>query len=106
MRTELLALALAQALALPLSKESGSANPQSAPASPAQRKPVQRTITITDENLSTAPEIHVDADWPSPLVFETPLAKDTQAVMLAQPGHEFEPTKFTDTSVILIPRQD
>ena len=106
MRTELLALALAQALALPLPKESGSANQQSAPASPAQRKPVQRTITITDENLSTVPEIHVAADWPSTLVFETPLAKDTQAVMLAQPGHEFAPTKFTDTSVILIPRKD
>ena len=26
--------------------------------------------------------------------------------MLAQPGHEFAPPKFTDTSVILIPRQD
>ncbi len=106
MRTELLALALAQALALPLPKESGSASQQSAPASPTQRKPVQRTLTMTDENLSTVPEIHVAADWPTTLVFETPLAKDNQAVMLAQPGHEFAPPKFTDTSVILIPRRD
>ena len=97
MRPELLAIALAQALALPLPP---------APAAPAQRQPVQRTITITDETLSKVPEIHVAADWPTTLVFATPLAKDNQAVMLAQPGHEFAPPKFTDTSVILIPRKD
>src|SRR2546425_609383 len=96
MASNLLALIVAQALALP------------APiaASPAQRKPIQRTISITDDNLSTVPEIHVGADWPTTLVFATPLAKDNQAVMLAQPGHEFAPPKFTDTSVILIPRKD
>src|SRR5438105_11184597 len=101
MRPELLALAVAQALALPL--------PPAAPGSsagPTQRQPIQRTITITDETLSKVPEIHVAADWPTTLVFATPLAKDNQAVMLAQPGHEFAPPKFTDTSVILIPRKD
>src|SRR2546421_3629650 len=96
MASNLLALVLAQALALPLPADS----------SPSQRKPVQRTISITDENLSTVPEVHVGADWPTTLVFATPLAKDSQAVMLAQPGHEFAPPKFTDSSVILIPRQD
>ena len=104
---ELLALALAQVLALPVPKETGRASqPTASDASPAQRKPVQRTITITDDNLSTVPEIHVAADWPTTLVFATPLAKDSQAVMLAQPGREFAPPKFTDTSVILIPRKD
>src|SRR5438477_12877207 len=96
MASNLLALVVAQALALPLPADS----------SPSQRKPVQRTITITDDNLSTVPEIHVAADWPTTLVFATPLAKDNQAVMLAQPGREFAPPKFTDTSVILIPRKD
>src|ERR1700730_704114 len=96
MLSSLVALLVAQALALPLSGDS----------SPAQRKPVQRTIAITDETLSTVPEIHVGADWPTTLVFSTPLSKDNQAVMLAQPGHEFPPPKFTDTSVILIPRKD
>src|SRR2546428_13686620 len=96
MASNLVALILAQALALP------------APiaASPAQRKPIQRTITITDDNLSTVPEIHVAADWPTTLVFGTPLAKDSQAVMLAQPGREFAPPKFTDTRVILVRRKD
>ena len=96
MPSSLLALALAQALALPVPSDSA----------PAQRKPIQRVISITDETLSMVPEIHVGADWPTTLVFATPLAKDNQAVMLAQPGHEFAPPKFTDTSVILIPRKD
>ena len=103
MVSNLLALVVAQALALPLPKAAPS---PAADASPSQRKPVQRTISITDENLSTVPEVHVAADWPTTLVFGTPLAKDNQAVMLAQPGHEFAPPKFTDTSVILIPRKD
>src|SRR5258708_22989929 len=85
-----------QALALPSPADSSSSH----------RKPIQRTISVTDENLSTVPEIHVGADWPTTLVFSTPLAKDNQAVMLAQPGHEFAPPRFTDTSVILIPRKD
>jgi uncharacterized protein (TIGR02268 family) len=96
MASSLLALVLAQALALPLPKETA----------PVQREPVQRTITITDDNLSSIPEIRVGADWPTTLVFSTPLSKDNQAVMLAQPGHEFAPPKFTDSSVILIPRKD
>src|SRR5437660_11593238 len=96
MANSLVALLVAQALALPSLAE----------LSPSQRKPIQRTISITDDNLSTVPEVHVGADWPTTLVFATPLAKDTQAVMLAQPGHEFAPPKFTDTSVILIPRKD
>ena len=96
MASNLLALVVAQALALPLPADS----------SPSPRKPIQRTISITDENLSTVPEVHVGADWPTTLVFATPLAKDNQAVMLAQPGHEFAAPKFTDTSVILIPRKD
>src|SRR5438128_3601739 len=107
MRANLIAIAIAQALALPIPKDRGRAGPATTPeASATQRKPVQRTITITDENLSTVPEIHVAGDWPTTLVFATPLAKDTQAVMLAQPGHEFASPKFTDTSVILIPRRD
>src|SRR3989442_14769649 len=98
MRSELLALALAQVLTLPLPKETGRASQSTASdASPAQRKPVQRTITVTDDNLSTVPEIHVAPDCPTTLVFATPLAKDNQAVMLAQPGREFAPPKFTDT---------
>src|SRR5260221_5652379 len=105
MDSRLLALAIAQALALPLPKDASHPSP-AAESSPSQRKPVQRTIVITDENLSTVPEVHVGADWPTTLVFGTPLAKDNQAVMLARPGHEFAPPKFTDTSVILIPRKD
>src|SRR5437764_2584400 len=96
MLSSFVALLVAQALALPLSADS----------SPPQRKPIQRAIAITDETLSTVPEIHVGADWPTTLVFSTPLSKDNQAVMLAQPGHEFPPPKFTDSSVILIPRKD
>jgi uncharacterized protein (TIGR02268 family) len=97
MAASVLAFLLAQALALPSPKET--------PAS-VQREPVQRTITITDETISSVPEVRVGADWPTTLVFSTPLSKDNQAVMLAQPGHEFAPPKFTDTSVILIPRKD
>ena len=96
MASNLLAFMVAQALALPLPADSSSSH----------RKPIQRTISVTDESLSTVPEIHVGADWPTTLVFATPLAKDNQAVMLAQPGHEFAPPRFTDTSVILIPRKD
>ncbi len=96
MASNLLAFMVAQALALPLPADSSSSH----------RKPIQRTISVTDESLSTVPEIHVGADWPTTLVFSTPLAKDNQAVMLAQPGHEFAPPRFTDTSVILIPRKD
>src|SRR5256885_835873 len=106
MRPEVLALALSQAIAVPLPKEPSPPLPGTSEPAPARRSPVQRTISITDENLSTVPEIHVAADWPTTLVFATPLAKDSQAVMLAQPGHEFAPPKFTDSSVILIPRQD
>ena len=107
MRANLIAVAIAQALALPLPKDGARATRSTVPdPSSSQRKPIQRTITITDENLSTVPEIHVAGDWPTTLVFATPLAKDTQAVMLAQPGHEFASPKFTDTSVILIPRRD
>src|SRR4051812_5520733 len=99
MLNSLLALLVAQALALPLPSEKPA-------TTSAQREPVQRTISITDETISSVPEIHVGADWPTTLVFSTPLSKDNQAVMLAQPGHEFAPPKFTDTSVILIPRKD
>ena len=99
MLNSLFAVLVAQALALPLPSEKSA-------GSPAQREPVQRTISITDETISSVPEIHVGADWPTTLVFSTPLSKDNQAVMLAQPGHEFAPPKFTDTSVILIPRKD
>src|SRR4051812_8287948 len=107
MRTDVLAVVLAQALALPAPRDAGQASLTSATeASSAQRRPLQRTIVVTDENLATVPEVHVAADWPTTLVFATPLAKDNQAVMLAQPGHEFAPPKFTDTSVILIPRKD
>src|SRR3954470_14539905 len=106
MRPEVLALALSQAIAVPLPKEPSPPLPGTSEPAPARRSPVQRTISITDENLSTVPEIHVAADWPTTLVFATPLAKDSQAVMLAQPGHEFAPPKFTDTSVILVPRKD
>src|SRR2546428_12180775 len=95
MASNLVALILAQALALP------------APiaASPAQRKPIQRTISITDDNLSTVPEIHVGADWPTTLVFATPLAKDNQAGMLAPARAEIWPPKVTDASDLLISRQ-
>src|SRR5258708_12351821 len=96
MASNLLAFMVGQALALPLPADSSSSH----------RKPIQRTISVTDESLSTVPEIHVGADWPTTLVFATPLAKDNQAVMLAQPGHEFATPRFTDTSVILIPRKD
>src|SRR5436305_11000373 len=106
MRPELLALALSQAIAVPLPKEGSRPPSSTSEATPARRNLVQRTVRITDENLSTVPEIHVAADWPTTLVFGTSLAKDSQAVMLAQPGHEFAPPKFTDTSVILIPRKD
>src|SRR3954470_5467383 len=97
MVASVVAVLFAQALALPPPKE---------PPASVQREPVQRTITITDETISSVPEIHVGADWPTTLVFSTPLSKDNQAVMLAQPGHEFAPPKFTDTSVILVPRKD
>src|SRR4051812_41033797 len=96
MIASLLSVLVAQALALPTPTDTSSS----------QRRPVQRTISITDESLSTVPEVHVGADWPTTLVSAPPLAKDNQAVMLAQPGHEFAPPKFTDTSVILIPRKD
>src|SRR5476649_905408 len=100
MANSLLALILAQTLALPFPKDAPP------PQASTQREPVQRTITITDDSLSSIPEIRVGADWPTTLVFSTPLSKDNQAVMLAQPGHEFAPPRFTDTSVILIPRRD
>src|SRR5258708_15014308 len=87
---------VARALPFPLPGDSSSSH----------RKPIQRTISVTDESLSTVPEIHVGADWPTTLVFATPLAKDNQAFMLAQPRHEFAPPRFTDTSVILNPAKD
>ncbi len=80
----------------------------SAPPKRVLRRPrALQTITVTDENFRSIPDVFVAADQPTVLLFSVPLAKTDKAVLLSSASETpFEPAEFSDTYVRLLPHGD
>ncbi len=87
-------------------KQSGRAAPPSS-ASPSSPTPslelIRRTLTITDETLSTVAEIHVAEGVPTSIAFQIPLR--TGGVLLADAQDVFYPPQAMERVVLLVPKK-
>ena len=66
-----------------------------------------QTITVTDDNFRSIPDIFVAADQPTVLLFSVPLGKEDKAVLLNSSSDVvFEPPEFSDAYVRILPHAD